>query len=91
MPAAALLPLPTGIQVVQVDADQRVRHRTITITRDYGAYVESDSGLVEGAVVVLNPGDALLDGMQVHVAAAPMPSDSVGPRRSVEGPPPAGR
>lgn len=84
VPAAALRPLPTGIQVVQLDADQRVQHHTIKITRDYGAYVESDSGLVEGAVVVLNPGDGLTDGMQVHVAALSEPFDSVPPRRSVD-------
>jgi membrane fusion protein (multidrug efflux system) len=76
IPAAALLPLLTGIQVVQVDADQRVQHHTIKITRDYGAYVESDSGLVEGAVLVLNPGDALVDGMQVRPATTPTPSDT---------------
>jgi membrane fusion protein (multidrug efflux system) len=85
VPAAALLPLPAGgIQVVQVNADQRVQHHTIKITRDYGGYVESDSGLVEGAVVILNPGDALLDGMPVHPAGSPNPSDTAGRRRPVE-------
>jgi membrane fusion protein, multidrug efflux system len=78
IPAQALLPLLAGIQVVQVDADQRVHHHTIKITRDYGAYVESDSGVVEGAVLVMNPGDGLVDGMQVRPAASPTPSDTAG-------------
>jgi RND family efflux transporter MFP subunit len=76
VPATALLPLTNGIQVAEIDGDQKVRHRTIRISRDYGSYVEADSGIAEGATVVLNPTDALTEGLQVKVEAHPNPSDS---------------
>jgi len=67
VPAVALLPLTEGIQVVEVDAQNRLHHRTIKIARDYGSYVEADSGVTEGAAVVMNPTDALTDGEQVQI------------------------
>jgi membrane fusion protein, multidrug efflux system len=76
VPATALFPVTDGVQVMEVDADHRVHRRTINIVRDYGAYIETDGGLNDGAVVVLNPGDGLADGTQVRVAAAPTPSDT---------------
>jgi RND family efflux transporter MFP subunit len=76
VPATALLPLTTGIQVAEVDQDRRIRHRTIRITRDYGSYVEADSGVSEGSTLVLNPSDALTDGLQVKIQAHPTPADT---------------
>jgi RND family efflux transporter MFP subunit len=76
VPATALLPLTDGIKVVEVDADRHIHHHTIKIARDYGSYVEIDSGIAEGAAVVLNPTDALTDGLEVHVETQPSPGDS---------------
>jgi membrane fusion protein (multidrug efflux system) len=76
VPATALLPLTDGMKVLEVDSDHRVHHRTIKIGRDYGSYVEADSGVTEGATLVLNPNDALIDGMEVRLEAQPTPSDS---------------
>jgi membrane fusion protein, multidrug efflux system len=79
VPATALLPLTDGIKVVEVDNDHRLHHRTIKIARDYGSYVEADSGVSEGAAIVLNPTDAMTDGMEVRVESSPSPSDSERP------------
>jgi membrane fusion protein, multidrug efflux system len=75
VPATALLPLTDGMQVLEVDADRRVHRRHIDILRDYGAYVETDSGLTEGASIVLNPSDALTDGTEVRVQGSPAGKD----------------
>lgn len=83
VPATAMLPLTDGIHVLEVDADDRVHHCRISIVRDYGAYVEVDGGVTEGASVVLNPGDGLTDGTRVQVEARAMPADSA-PARPVE-------
>ena len=55
VPATALLPLTDGIKIVEVDSDHHIHHHTIKIDRDFGAYVEIDSGVSEGAAIVLNP------------------------------------
>jgi len=82
VPATALLPLTTGIRVVEVDGDRRIHHHVIKIGRDYGSYVEADSGVTEGAAIVLNPTDALTDGMQVRVQSEAAPSDTARPAPS---------
>lgn len=80
VPATALLPLTDrGITVVEVDRDNRLHHHTIKIERDYGSYVESDSGIAEGAAVVLNPTDVLTDGEKVQLDTDTNPSDTEGP------------
>ncbi len=80
VPATALMPLTDGgIKVIEVDPDHRLHHRTIKIARDYGSYVESDSGVTEGATVVVNPTDALTDGLKVQLQAEENPSDTAGP------------
>ena len=90
VPATALLPLTDGIKVVEVDAEHRLHHRTIKIERDYGSYVETDSGVAEGSTVVLNPTDALTDGLKVQVESEANPSDTAGQRQqAVQSPPPA--
>jgi membrane fusion protein, multidrug efflux system len=81
VPANALLPLTDGIKVVEVDGTHHIQHRTIKIGRDYGAYVEADSGVSEGSSIVLNPTDALTDGMEVRVQPQPAPADSERPTR----------
>ena len=82
IPATALLPLTDGIKVVEVDSDHRLHHRTIKIERDYGSYVESDSGVTEGSTVVLNPTDALTDGLKVRLETDENLSDTAGQRRA---------
>jgi len=79
VPATALLPLTDGIKIVEVDNDHHIHHHTIKIGRDYGSYVEIDSGVVEGTAIVLNPTDALTDGLEVRIETQPNPADSARP------------
>lgn len=78
IPATAVLPLTDGLQVVEVGPDQRVHRRKIDVVRDYGAYVEVGGGVAEGALVVLNPSEALTDGLEVRVAPRPAAADTGG-------------
>jgi multidrug efflux pump subunit AcrA (membrane-fusion protein) len=49
-----------------VGADSTVRYVTVTIGRDYGAWVEAKSGLSDGDLVILNPPDDLREGQKVR-------------------------
>jgi membrane fusion protein (multidrug efflux system) len=69
VPATALVIRDGPPQVMTLDPDSTVRYTTVTIGRDYGAWVEVTGGLARGATVVLNPPDALPAGQRVRVAA----------------------
>ena len=49
-----------------IDPDSTVRYTTVTIGRDYGAWVEVTGGLARGTSVVLNPPDDLQPGQRVR-------------------------
>lgn len=66
LPADALLLPKEGPQVAVVGGDRRVHFQPVTVGRDYGAEIEIDSGLREGDVVVLNPTDAVREGVVVE-------------------------
>lgn len=66
LPADALLLPKEGPQVAVVRDDHRVHFMPVTIGRDYGAEIEIDSGLNEGDLVVLNPTDAVREGVVVE-------------------------
>ncbi len=68
VPATALLFRDEGMQVATVDASNRVRLKTITISRDMGATVDVGSGLSPKDRIIDNPADALKDGDEVRVA-----------------------
>lgn len=66
LPADALILPKEGPRVATVGDDHKVHFRKVTIGRDYGAEVEVQSGLTEGEMVVLNPTDAVREGVTVE-------------------------
>jgi hypothetical protein len=65
LPADALVLHSDGPQVAVVDSNRKVHFRKVTIGRDFGAEVEVPSGLEAGDMVVLNPNDAIREGVVV--------------------------
>jgi membrane fusion protein (multidrug efflux system) len=58
-----------GLQVATVDAQQRVKLKSIVQGRDFGNSIEVLSGLEPNEAVILNPPDSVTDGLEVRVAA----------------------
>ena len=71
LPATTVLFRAAGLQVATVDAQQRIRLKSIVEGRDFGNTIEVLSGLDAGDAVVINPPDSIFNGMTVRVAAAP--------------------
>ena len=69
LPVNTLLFRPQGVQVATVDQHGEVVLKTITIGRDFGSRVEVASGLAGDEPVILNPSDAITDGVKVRVSA----------------------
>ncbi len=69
VPAEALLVRGNGSQIAVVAPDHSVHLQKVEIGRDFGDRLEVVSGLVEGAMVILNPGDAVLEGQKVEPQA----------------------
>lgn len=67
IPSNTLIIRSTGAQVAVV-RDGTVHITKITIGRDYGSEVEVASGINEGDMLVVNPGDEIADGVSVRVA-----------------------
>jgi multidrug efflux pump subunit AcrA (membrane-fusion protein) len=65
LPADALVLKTDGPHAAVVDADHKVRFHKLTLGRDFGAELEVNSGLEEGDAVVLNPTDAIREGVVV--------------------------
>lgn len=70
VPSNALLFRSEGMQVALVGPDDKVQLRNLKLGRDYGQKVEVLEGLSPTDKVILNPADAIVDGMPVHVAPA---------------------
>jgi len=68
VPATALLFRNEGMQVATVDANNRVRLKTIHILRDTGAAMDVGGGVSDGDRIIDNPSDALTEGDEVRVA-----------------------
>ncbi|MDM0076476.1 efflux RND transporter periplasmic adaptor subunit [Variovorax sp. J2P1-59] len=71
IPANALLFRAEGTRVAVVDAQGRVRLRTVQLGRNYGETVEVLDGLGPSDRLVLNPSDSLAEGDVVVVAKEP--------------------
>ncbi|WP_458766224.1 efflux RND transporter periplasmic adaptor subunit [Cupriavidus basilensis] len=69
LPANTLMFRPQGTCVAVVGANGMVAIRLVTLGRDFGSHVEITEGLQGGEQVVVNPGDGLLAGDRVRVAA----------------------
>jgi membrane fusion protein, multidrug efflux system len=70
IPARALAILNSGPHVVTIEADGTIRHRPVTLGRDFGAEVEVAAGLTGTERLVANPSDSLKDGQAVQVEAS---------------------
>jgi RND family efflux transporter MFP subunit len=69
LPATALMFRDEGMQVATVDANNRVKIKTIAIARDMGANVDVASGVSPSDRIIDNPADSLQDGDEVRIAA----------------------
>jgi RND family efflux transporter MFP subunit len=67
IPAGALIFGKDGLRVAVLDGDDKVRLKTITISRDLGQLVEIGSGLARDDRVIESPPDGLSDGDPVRV------------------------
>jgi RND family efflux transporter MFP subunit len=74
IPTNALMVRGEGMRVAVLDAEKRVRLRTIRIGRNYGESVEVLEGVTRADEVVLNPPDSLAEGDQVAVAPPAPPA-----------------
>jgi RND family efflux transporter MFP subunit len=68
VPATALMFRAEGMQVATLDANSRIKLKTITIARDLGAAVDVGSGITAKERIIDNPSDSFQDGDQVRVA-----------------------
>jgi RND family efflux transporter MFP subunit len=66
LPANALVVRMAGPQAVVIDSNNVAHFRSIVLGRDMGASTEVLSGLKAGDLVVLSPGDTVVDGAKVQ-------------------------
>jgi RND family efflux transporter MFP subunit len=66
LPTNALVIRIAGPQAVVLDANNVAHFRSIVLGRDLGNATEVDSGLKAGDIVVLSPGDAVVEGAKVE-------------------------
>jgi len=66
LPADALVLKTDGPHAAVVGADHRVHFHKLVLGRDFGAELEVNSGLNEGDAVILNPTDAIREGVVVE-------------------------
>lgn len=70
LPADALVLKTDGPEAAVVGVDHKVHFHKLILGRDFGAELEVDSGLEEGDEVVLNPTDAVREGVTVEAKLA---------------------
>lgn len=68
VPAEAIIFNRDGLQVAAVN-DGKAEIRKVRVTRDFGTWVEADTGVTSDEQVILNPPVNLVDGGEVRVAA----------------------
>jgi RND family efflux transporter MFP subunit len=66
IPGDTLLVRPEGTEVALVNAEQKVHFQRIQLGRDYGAKIEVLGGLEAGQKIIVNPGDAVREGVKVN-------------------------
>jgi RND family efflux transporter MFP subunit len=67
IPSNTLIFRAAGLQVATVDADKRVKLKSIVQGRDLGAMIEVLSGIDENDAIVLNPPDSIVDGTPLRI------------------------
>jgi RND family efflux transporter MFP subunit len=68
IPASALIFNNSGLRVATVDADNKVRFKTVTIARDLGKEIEIATGLSPRDRIIVTPLDGIVDGDRVRIA-----------------------
>jgi membrane fusion protein, multidrug efflux system len=68
IPSSALIFNQNGLRVATVGPDDKVRFKTVTISRDLGRTIELASGLSPDDRVITAPPDGLSDGDQVRIS-----------------------
>jgi len=71
LPANTVLFRAAGLQVATVDAQNRIKLKSIVQGRDFGSSIEVLGGLEPGDKVVVNPPDSITDGSPVRIASKP--------------------
>jgi len=71
LPSNTVLFRAAGLQVATVDAQNRIKLKSIVQGRDFGSSIEVLSGLDPGDAVVVNPPDSITDGAPVRIAPSP--------------------
>jgi RND family efflux transporter MFP subunit len=69
LPSNTVLFRAAGLQVATVDAQNRIKLKSIVQGRDFGSSIEVLGGLEPGDRVVINPPDSITDGSPVHIAS----------------------
>jgi RND family efflux transporter MFP subunit len=67
IPSNTVIFRSAGLQVATVDANKRVKLKSIVQGRDLGAMIEVLSGIDASDVVVLNPPDSIVDGTPLRI------------------------
>ena len=70
IPGDTLVVRANGPQVAVVEADGTVHFRKVQLGRDFGDRLEALSGLQEGQQLVVNPSDAVEEGVKVKTVTA---------------------
>lgn len=68
LPVTTLMFQSPGLQVATVGHDKKVILKNITISRDFGTFVEVNSGVKPGDVIIVNPPDSIFNGQLVRIA-----------------------
>lgn len=68
LPANTVLFRAAGLQVATIDAQKRVKLKSIVQGRDFGNAIEVLSGIEPNDTIIVNPPDSLIDGVQVRIA-----------------------
>ena len=67
IPSTSLIFRSAGLRVPVVDAKNTIRMLAVTVGRDFGNTIEVLAGLDEGARIVANPPDSLVEGEAVRI------------------------
>lgn len=66
IPSSALVFGPEGLRIATVDKENKIAFRPVTVATDLGTEVELASGVTANDRVVANPGERLVDGLEVR-------------------------
>jgi RND family efflux transporter MFP subunit len=70
VPASALVYDDRGLRVAVVDAQNKVKFKDVTITRDFGRTIQLGAGIAASDRLIESPPDGLADGDTVRINAA---------------------